>query len=440
MAEKNRENLRRQSLNCSIKDGTAYAIMDGSGNSYITPFAVALNASTRYIGIIASLPNLVASLLQLNTVRIMERSSRKKLIVKSTLFQALMWLPIALLALFHSSTSLVLLMIFYTILVSTNAFIVPAWNSWMKDLVDKCSGKFFGNRSRINGIAGLIAMLAIGYMLDIFKKRNIVFVGFFIIFLVAFFARIVSRYYLSRQYEPKFKLPKRYYFSFFDFVKRMGSNNFGKFSIYVALFNFAVYVASPFFTVYMLRDLKFSYSIFTLLTVAQSVATFATLPLWGRFADKYGNLKSIKISGLLIPLIPFLWIFSTNIYYLLAVQIFSGVIWASFNLSASNFIYDAVSRERMGLCVAYSGLLNTFGVFIGSSIGGFLTTIIRGINPIIALFLVSSVLRLLVSLVMLPRIREVKEVKKFSMINRLMMLMPMQSHHLFSQNFNHHKK
>lgn len=435
------EKLRKQSLNYSIKDGTAFGVMDNTGNAYLTPFALALNASTKYIGLIASLPNLISSLLQLKTVRLMEKRSRKELVVKNAFFQALIWLPIAFLALFHPSFSLALLMILYTILISFNAFIVPAWNSWMKDLVKKSRGQFFGNRSKINGIVGLVTLLIVGYILDLFKKRNLVFIGFFAIFITAFFARIISKRYLSKQYEPKIKLYKGYYFSFLEFLKRIRYSNFGKFAVYVSLFNFAVYVASPFFTVYMLRDLKFSYLIFTLLTVTQSLATFITLPLWGKFADKYGNLKSIKISGLLIPLIPFLWVFSTNFYYLLAVQIFSGIVWASFNLSASNFIYDAVSRERMGLCVAYSGILNTVGIFIGSSLGGFLAGFLKiGYNPILVIFILSAVLRFFVSLIMLPKIKEVKGVKKLSIKNKMMMFLPLYNHHLFSQNFNHHKK
>ena len=48
------------------------------------------------------------------------------------------------------------------------------------------------------------------------------FLGFAILFFLAMIARLVSRYYLIKQYEPKFKEDEKYYFSFSQFVKKFG--------------------------------------------------------------------------------------------------------------------------------------------------------------------------------------------------------------------------
>ena len=107
------------------------------------------------------------------------------------------------------------------------------------------------------------------------------------------------------------------------------------------------------------------------------------MPLWGRFSDSYGNLKSIKISGFLVPLVPFLWIFSYYfannsqsflLPYLIIIEIFSGFAWAGFNLSAGNFIYDAVTRQRMAICVSYFNILNGIGAFMGATLGGIISS------------------------------------------------------------------
>jgi len=423
------EKKRCESLKYSVKDGVAYAVMENTGTSYISPLAIAMNASTGYIGFLASLPGLISSLLQGYAIRLMEKRDRKEMILQSVFWQALLWLPIALIALIHRQNSLSLLMFFYIALISFNALIIPAWNSWMKDIVTKKSCQYFGNRNRISGLAGIATLLAAGYFLDISKKFNLVFLGFSIIFIIAAYARIISRYYLSKQYEPKFKLDKRYYFTLPQFIKKSRSNNFGRFTIYLAFAYFAVFFASPFITVYMLRDMKLSYSVFTMLNVTQALAMFVAMPLWGKFADKYGNLKSIKIGGLLISFIPLLWMFSKNIPYLIVVQIFSGIVWASFNLSSSNFIYDAVSRERMGICVAYSNIFSTFGMFVGSIAGGFLAGIIKTqYNPLMLLFLISAVLRLVIYLIMIPHIKEVRAVEKFNFKDILLAHLPLQNH------------
>src|SRR5574344_2588735 len=137
-------------------------------------------------------------------------------------------------------------------------------------------------------------------------------------------------------------------------------NNFGKFTLFISLFSLATAIASPFFSVYMLNDLKLSYFQWTIITFSSSFATLIFVPMWGKFSDKYGNVKTMKITGAIIPIIPLLWIFSmpllenygksTLFLILCFFELFSGTIWAGFNLSASNFIYDAVIRQRTVFC------------------------------------------------------------------------------------------
>ena len=91
------------------------------------------------------------------------------------------------------------------------------------------------------------------------------------------------------------------------------------------------------------------------------------MPLWGRIADRFGNLRVLKRTALLIPLVPFLWFLTffmghlnstALIAYLLAVEFMSGMVWAGFNLSSATFIYDAVTKQRVAICVAYYNILN----------------------------------------------------------------------------------
>jgi len=45
----------------------------------------------------------------------------------------------------------------------------------------------------------------------------------------------------------------------------------------------------------------------------------------GRAADRIGNLKVMYATSVLVPLIPLLWLVSTNLVYLIVVQVFSGL-------------------------------------------------------------------------------------------------------------------
>src|SRR3989338_11312498 len=90
----------------------------------------------------------------------------------------------------------------------------------------------------------------------------------------------------------------------------MAKNNFGRFVLYVSLIQFATAISSPFIAVYMLNHLKFDYITYTIIAISSSFASILFMTFWGRFADKYGNIKLIKITGFIIPIIPILWLIS----------------------------------------------------------------------------------------------------------------------------------
>ena len=54
-----------KSLRHSLKDAAAFATMTGFGETYLSAFAVFLKATTPQIGMLASLPPLLASLTQI---------------------------------------------------------------------------------------------------------------------------------------------------------------------------------------------------------------------------------------------------------------------------------------------------------------------------------------------------------------------------------------
>lgn len=421
------QKLKEKTKSLSIREGSAYSVSEGLGMRYITPFALKLGASNAHIGFLTSLPSLLGNFSQLFVPRFMERVSRKKIVVMGALLQAIMWLLIiavgALFFLFSIDSNITptILVLIYTLLVLFGAFLVPAWNSWMKDIVTEKAGKYFGNRNRVVGFIALISMLAGGFILDYFKSTKI-FLGFVVLFTLAFLARVVSAFLLSKKYEPKLTHEKGYYFSFWQFIKYIPKSNFGKFTVLVALMQLATAIASPFFAVYMLKNLGFSYTQWIIVTISSSLASLLLMPLWGKFADHYGNIKATKICAFLIPLIPLLWFASPFIAkssllgYLVLVEAFSGMIWAGFNLASSNFIYDTVTRQRMALCVAYFNMLSGVGVFIGATFGGFISSLtftILGFSSILIIFFISGLARLVVSLFMAPKIREIRDVKKF---------------------------
>jgi MFS family permease len=427
----NENELKEITKKISIKEGIIANFMDGAGSRYITPYALAIGANNTQIGLLTSIPSLLGNLSQLFTSKIIEKTSRKKIIVWSVFLQALMWIPMLVggFLFFYrgldKGTSANLFILFYTLFIIFGAFLSPAWNSLMKDIVTKDKGDYFGKRNKIFGAVSLFVFLAAGILLNYLEGVNLVFIGFSILFGIAFFARLISCKMLTKYYEPKLKLEKGYYFTLGQFIKRIPQSNFGKFTVFIALVSFATAVSSPFFAVYMLKDLQFKYGIWVLITLSGSLSTFLFIQLWGKFSDKFGTLKVLQLTGIFIPLVPFAWFFSPAIAgmgfpilitYLFVVEFFSGIIWAGFNLCAVNFIYDAVTREKFAICIAYYNIFNGVGVFLGATLGGILSSInvsIFGMNPLLFIFALSGVLRMAVYFFMMPMIKEVREVEEY---------------------------
>ncbi|MEN9626718.1 MAG: hypothetical protein RL557_1046 [archaeon] len=414
----------------SVVEGSFYGIMDGFGLRYITPYALAMGASNYLIALLSTLPQFLGNISQLFGIQLIKKYPRKNITFYAVLIQTLFWLPLILLGIiyfsFPSSKIAIpwILLIVYSLLIVSGSIGSPAWNSWMKDVVLKNNGSYFGNRNRIINISIVVSMMIAGLILTLFTD-GLTLIGFFIIFAVAGIGRFVSAQLLLRQYEPQFKYSNDSYFSFYEFVKKMLYNNFGRFVVLFSLISFATAIAGPFFTVYMLEDVGFSYLQFTICSTGAVISMILFLPRWGRFADKFGNIKVIKLNSILITIIPFLWIltifmkqFSTNalVFYLLCVELFAGFAWAGFNLSAVNFIYDAVTREKMAFCVAYFNIVNAFGAFVGAMLGGFLSSKnlhFFGIKGLVVLFFISFILRGIITIFIQTSIHEVREVKQF---------------------------
>ena len=405
------EDTIKKSLKYSVYDGVSFAVMEGMTSSFLTPFAVALNASVSMIAALTYVPQLLGAFVQLFTSKLVELiKDKRKILFAGSFMHAILWLPLLLIP-YLTPNHKYLIIIYVSLQTILVQIMNPIWNSLMGDLVPKYErGRFFGVRNRVIGATSFIAALIAGLILNHYSPKH-PFLGFTILFCVAFIARLLCGVFKAMIQNPKAGLVQEEKFSIFDFVKRMEKTNYGHFVMYIVLFKFAVYISSPFFAVYMLKNLGFSYLQFTIVTTSGLVASFTAMGIWGKLIDSKGTKYVLYVSGMLTPVIPIFWVFSHNFYYLAAVEFFSGIAWAGFNLSASNFIFDAVRPENRVRCIAYYRFFEGIAVFAGSLLGGFLINTIPPwifISSIPFVFLISGILRILVSLILLPTLKEAR--------------------------------
>ena len=403
-----------KSLKISFKEGIFSSAMTGFTQEYFTPFLLLLGGTVQHVGFLSALPNLIASLVQLKDAEIVNwLGSRKKTVTIFVFFQSVMLIPMVAVALFQENSP-AMFIVLVILLTCCGSLANPAWGSWMSDLVSKeRRGQYFGWRQRTLGFVIVGAMFLAGFLLSVMKKIN-VFGGFALLFSCAFIWRMISWRYLKQMQEPPLRRNAEDQFTMYQFLRRLRESNFAKFVIFVSLLNFSVNIAAPFFAVLMLKELKFNYFLYTIVTLASTFTIYCTIARWGRHADKVGNLKVIQTTAPLIGLIPLLWIVNRNPLYLIFAQVFSGFVWAGFNICTSNFIYDAVIPEKRTRCIAYFNTLNGMALCLGAIIGGFALPLLPRLSGyrILTLFFISSILRIIIGLWFPRLLKEVRLVEK----------------------------
>lgn len=420
------EDINQKSLRYSLLNGVFSNAMIGFSQNFLTPFILVLGATARQVGVLNAIPNLLAALTQLKSADLIGWvKTRKKVVSIFALIEAAILLSIAVAAFLKrmDPSAFIILIGIYAV---CRAVITPALGSWISELIDiRTRGSFFGKRNRIYGFVGMGATFAAGFILNQMKLID-PFYGFAILFGVAFVFRLVGWFFINRISEPDLPREARK-FTIFEFLGHLKKSNFARFVLFVSLLGFSVNIASPFFAVFMLKDLKFGYLLYTVMITSSALTHHLSISRWGEYADRIGNVKILKFTSVFIGLIPLFWIICQNPVYLIFIQILSGFLWSGFNLCASNFIYDSAAPEKRPRCIAYFNALNGLFLSGGALVGGFMLKMLPDLlgHKILTLFLISSCLRMLVVYFMRRHFTEVRPVEElgnrelfFSMISR----------------------
>ncbi|MEM3341668.1 MAG: MFS transporter [Thermoplasmata archaeon] len=434
MEKKEKEDISPEKMSIgrkvSIVEGAFYGISESCGMKYITPFALALGASNFIVGIISSLPQFLGNLVQLHTLTVLGKNiTRKAICTIGAVLQASLHLVMIGLAYFyfrgHASSDYISLMlvVLYSFLIISGSYMVPAWTSWMKQIVPEKYGAYFGTRNRYYLLAIIIGMVFSAWVLS---SADSLLYGFAIVFITAFAARMLSASLFMVQYEPPYRNGLMKGQTLGKLIKNLSKSNFGRFVKYVMLVYVATYFSSPFYYVYILKDLHFNYFQYMAVSVVFPVSQMVFMPAWGRFSDRYGTVFTLRITGLLTPFVALFWLVSAPLskyypnivfYYLLCSEIFSGFAWSGFLLSASNFIYESSAPTHIPRAIANYNIITGAGNLIGSTLGGIIATqhfSFAGLTPIFLVMLISPLARMAVYALLISGIYEVREVAKFS--------------------------
>lgn len=394
-------------LRSMIGDGIAFSAMVGLGETYVPAFALAAGHGDLVAGLVATLPMLAGAVLQLATPAGVRRvGSHRAWVVSCARLQAASLLPLAIWALLgrvplpwlFAATSA-----YWAFGMST----LPAWNAWAGTLVPSyLRARFFARRTRYAQASLLVALLVGGAILDSGERLlGETTVAFALLLASAALARLVSARFLARQSERPGLVGEQRSLSFAQMRHALEGREAKRVLLYLLGMQVAVQIAAPYFTPFMLGPLGLPYGGFTALVAASFASRIAVLPWLGRLARARGAGWMLRRGALAIVPLPPLWLLSDSFAYLLALQAFSGVAWATLELATLLAFFEGLDpEERTSVLTAYnlaSAVALAIGALLGAAIfqsaGG-------GYAGFASLFAISSLGRIL-TLPLLVRVR-----------------------------------
>ena len=359
-------------------DGLFASASDNIVITYITLYILALGATRAQVGLMSSFSSLSAALLLLPGAILVERYGHRK---EFTLAfggggARLAILALALLPLFVKGTAIVWVAIVLS--VTRDAFgnlSFPAWMSVTADVVPmEGRGRFFGSRNFIMGITGMLAILLVGELIT----RTSIPLGYQIAFGLAFAIGMLSTFSFSHLRDPNDSfapLKGKGSFSLRTMLQEIQAQPiFLALSLVMAFWNFSLNIAGPFFNVYMVENLKFTASMVGITAIVSTVASLLVQRRVGRLSDRWGPRKVQLISMLLIPFMPFTWIFVTKLWHVVVLNTFSGALWGAFNLVSFNFLLSLTPDARRARFSAFYQILVMLALAGGAAVGAWVVT------------------------------------------------------------------
>lgn len=414
-----------QGLRYGLRDGACQAVTQGSGEQYLSAFALLLHASPFQLSVLSALPQLIGTGAQLVSVKLLQWfPNRKTLISVGTVGQALAWLPIVLLPLLLPQWGPWLVVGGAAAYFACAHFTTPAWNSLIVDWLDQHErGAYFARRAQIVASLSFFALCGAGWVLSLWQHSTAAWWGFVLIFALAGSARILSALALSsvQDVHPTARLDTQQ--GFRRFFRQRATKDFRRFLLFSGLMHASVLIAGPFFVLYILQDIHLSYFGYGGWLAASLLGQLLTLQTWGQFGDRFGNKALLSITGLTVPFLPMLYLVSTNLGFLLAVSFLGGVIWAGLALGLQNYVFDSVRPEDRAKAIALYSTVNAVGWSVGALLGSWLVehlpshiewagVMLQPISNLPFVFFLSGVLRLLVSACLLGTFHEARQVER----------------------------
>lgn len=369
--------MRTYNEKISIYHGMASTIALNFSNNFFPIFAITILGATNYqVGLISSLPPLMALLMTIPAAVLLNRAhTQKKLVAMAVLLARLMFLLIILLVYLPSAAFQAWAFLAVLALMSIpNTVANIGWQTLIGDLVSNSRrGAFFSDRNRFLTMVGLVSTLLIGILM---KDASDNVVAYQVLFAIAFCFGLVEVFLLMKHEEgpviiegpiAKKKLMDWSIFQHSSYVW---------FLVGALFFNFTWQMAWGIFNIYHVRVVGATIFWISMFSVGSMLMQIVTFPLWKKWAEQKSNVRVFVWAAIGMATTPFLTVLSTNLYYLTLVQTTSGFFLSGTVLLLFNLLLEQSPEKSRTYCITTYNVLLAIVSFLAPQIGIWLLNVL----------------------------------------------------------------
>jgi MFS family permease len=377
-----------------------------TGGAFLTGLALLLGANDFEIGALAATPFLMQSIQLISPYLFRDPVVCKQRIAVTIAISRLLWLIVIPLVLLSGPWRLPVLIGIVLLSGLLTMVSSPAWLSWMADNVPKSlRGRFFSQRNAAVAATTVAGTILGSLILDWSRGRGAEPSGFSTIVLLAVVGALLAWRAMSRipnthrtisiTDRPKPDL-------FVPFHDRI----FRQVLIVFAVWNIAIGLSAAFFAPHMLLNLKMSFFQIGLYTCATALVAVVSSRFWGGFIDRFNSKPVLNVCAFGIAFIPIIWLFpqKDSLWILAPEAIYSGLLWAGFNLAAFTLPLDRSPKVDRTIYLSVFAAVTGLAFFTASIVAGYVAEFLSGWSYALAgltilnyhvLFVGSALLRLL---------------------------------------------
>ncbi len=361
-------------------DSLLATVSDSFYTPFLSLFILALGGTAVQVGWLAATASLMGMVAPIPGASLTQRWGRRKrmVVVFSVLFRLMLLLAALMPTILPAPSAVLAIVVLMSLRVGFLNFFIPAWISLTRDIVPLSSrGHYFSSRNVMTALASMLAIPVAGQLIQWLGAPR----GYQWTLFIAFAVGIAASYVFGRIPEHVSAVPRPgetaagVLSQLRIFWRALTGNRvFLAFAMIRLLWDLALMIGGPYFSVYQVEVLGTPANVVGLLATAAALARMVGLRVWGRWMDRKSAAWTTTLAALTVPILPFMWIFATKPWHIIFPSIGTGLLWSGFEIGSFALLLELIEGEESTQAAAgYATLLSAAGV-VGPLVGGWIVS------------------------------------------------------------------